>query len=232
MSKDFLPPGFMAMLRASQKPDDQTDEALLQSARDGRLSEISNHFYNHRKCDHQAGDQAILVTELIGNPSAILRKEDLVKTIFDSGFMAEEIFEALDDGTTPFEKDMWNLYAADPGEDAARAGGKLMAEYIRYCIINNDKYEMPLKQLFSTAASAIDESRRMSESVVAIQNALVDYVAIEGPTLPLNKGASMLNVFNDAEGAEWWTKKLVEIKRKESYSTTKGDIVSYEPVFQ
>ena len=56
----------------------------------------------------------------------------------------------------------------------------------------------------------------MLKSIQSVQADLVKYVTDEGPGMPLNRGAAILNEARDVFDARLWTRPLTQIETRET----------------
>lgn len=193
----------------------------------GSPHKLRDFIRQHENCEHLPDDQMRFVQNMMDAHQIHPRKSASISVLLERNFQADKFFEAIEQRNPEFEKRLWNFYAREPIADTAKAAAILVAEYIRYKILTTGKtYELPLDALFANA------SDRTKESILAIQNALVEYVANEGPNLALNRGGAMLKILaEDLDGSELWTRKLSDIQTKSGYHPVRGDVFSMKPVF-
>ena len=119
-------------------------------------------------------------------------------------------------------------------EDAAESLGMIMAEYIKYRMSTDPAgYKLDLNKLLPQMDADISAKARETilNSIQTVQHQLVEYVAREGNSLPLNRGAGLLSVGQDLPGSELWTKKIEDFSVRTRESLTAGTVREYSPVF-
>lgn len=227
-------PNFLSALFGNMGADTR-EEKLMTPAREGLTHQVRDYFYYNKSDFTIEDDKKHIAFDILKSPESYPAKADIVSILYDARFNTNDFFQSALIALPHIEERIWTLHAEDPSDDTAKAAGMLLAEYIKYRQVNDDEtyapdFELLVRPYGGTTDPALIEKLR--QSVIATQNALVDYVVGEGPQLILNHAAAFLNMMDDVPGAEIWMKKLAGLKEGNSYSISKGDIRTMRPVFQ
>lgn len=227
-------------------------EQLEVDAKVGNISGVQSFFANKRIHNDQQASRQIVLDTLMENPNDFARPCDLFEVLTRKDFDFEQFIirdkaavtvavvgGALRqvDNKSYDEKDIWNLYAKDARPETAKLAAILAAELMRIRICQGKDAMPDLQGLISADKGLTAETKKASirDSVIATQNALVDYIREEGRTLPLNRGGGFLIVAMDDSSQElrdFLTRKMTDAPLKTKYSIKEGDIAYAAPVYE
>lgn len=235
ISRDELPVFEQMMQDANGAPASQKYATFLKAAQMGSASLVGVYFDIHESCDHIASDKIRVIEDLVKTPqafSAPLKTYDALQKHIDmtDGYFGKQ--------SHAFDTMLWNMYAQSPSYEAAKVAATMMADYMRYRILQDTKYKPDFSflrgDLGTDGLSAEMDKVSKKDSVLTIQHALVDYVANEGPNLPLNRGAAMLPILASdvsAETSSIWSQKMTDFRLRRFEGLT-AEIVKVQPIFE
>jgi hypothetical protein len=209
---------------------------FLQASKIGSAGLIDLYFEIHGDCDHLDEDKVSIIGDLVKTPQDF---SDITKT-FESLLKHVDMVDGyFSKQSHSFDTMLWGMYAKKPSQEVVKIATTLMADYLRDRILQDNHYKPDfsflLNHLNTDGLAAEMNKVSQKDSVLMIQHALVDYVAKEGPNLPLNRGAAMLPVLSSdvkPEVAALWTHKMTDVTVSTKYSIKHGDIAVASPVFE
>lgn len=236
LSENELPLFEQMMDDANGKSDAQKYATFLKIVQTGNRDLIDVYFDIHEDCGHIAHDKVRIISDLVSAPQNFSAPAKSFVALSKHIDMTDGYFGKQ---SHAFDTMLWRMYAAQPSADVVKVATTLMADYLRYRLLQDMSYKPDFSfletDLKSNGLSAEMKGVSLKDSVVAIQNALVDYVANEGPNLPLNRGAAMLPILSQdakAQTSALWTKKITDFKAVTGFHPVKGDVVIATPVFE
>lgn len=216
--------------------DAQKYSTFLAAAQKGSESLIGLYVGIHDTCDHLEQDKIKIIEDLVRDPKSFdspLKSLDALTKHID---LTDGHFEKQ---SASFDKLVWKMYSEQSTHEVAQVGSRLMAEFLRAKLLQDPQYAPDFS--FLNAAQKQDDLGKgfkeasLRDSVKVIQNYLVDYVASEGPSLPLNRGAAMLPVLASdvkPQTAVLWEQKITDFKETSGYSLKHGEVLKTSPVYE
>lgn len=202
----------------------------------GSSTLIDVYFDIHSDCDHLEQDKIKIIDEMVREPSKLSKPLHTYQALTKHIDVNDGHF---DKQSASFDQLVWRMYAAQPTDEVAQVGARLMAEFLRHKLLRDMQYAPDFSFLTSGENGGAlwkeFKSVALKDSVKVIQNALVDYVSKEGPTLPLNRAAGMLPILaEDAkpQTSALWTQKISDFRITTGYSMQHGDVHKASPVFE
>jgi hypothetical protein len=235
---------FFASILAERK---ERLERMKNDARQGNISAVQGFFALSDAAGVQMSKYHLL-DDLFKMSAEFARPYDLFSALtyknfdFDEFLLRHKTREALnaidvDEHTSGYdEKDIWSLYAKDARPETARVAAILAAELMRVRICQGKEAMPDLQGVMGADTGLAAETRkvRIRDSIIATQNALVDYVREEGRTLPLNRGGGFLTVAMDDSSQDlqdFLTRKISDFRQRR-FESLQGEKVLLAPVFE
>jgi hypothetical protein len=131
---------------------------------------------------------------------------------------------------------LWGMNITDPREETVKTSAALLSEYLKFRMVRDESYKIDFTNIVEDLMEEhLDmSSSDISEAIIATQNALVDYVAEQGPVQPLNRGAAYLSlVENDVHHSlsSLWMKKVSMFRETSVDSVRQGSYIKLQPQF-
>lgn len=115
--------------------------------------------------------------------------------------------------------------AKSPYGPVSHTAGVLYAEFIRAAHMAGSGYNGLNADAVFAAAGAIPRAA-VEQSIVAVQNELVNHVDTDGPMMPFHRGAAFLLYLREENdpAAKLWTDRLEKVERRTVYDVKRGDL--------
>ncbi|MFA5592415.1 MAG: hypothetical protein WC989_03780 [Micavibrio sp.] len=212
---------------------------FLLAAKKADIAVMQAYSAMHKNSGHFEDDASRIIHKLIDDPHDFTSPLEVVSFLERQHISFEN---ALASYPGVLDLELWSMYARNPSSATARAAAVLLAEEMRLRVLREDETicDLPIIADYLQACGEIIGAKNhmdasfARDSIIATQNALVDYVAQEGPDLPLNRGAAMLSLMESEVGADvsrLWARKITDVKEVGKYSVKDGDYKVMEPVF-
>jgi hypothetical protein len=233
-----------AYTKESAYTKDKKPQGFDQFAEDlqnGNIAGVERYFDMHDGCGHVTLDKVIVVQVMIEHPEQFTKPLDVFHALTKKDFSFETLFK-FQDGTVgkPIQDpNLWTMYAESAKPDVAKVAAILIAEEMRHIITQNATgYKFDVQSLLQKkpgTLSAESEKTNMQNSLIATQNALVDYIREDGDTLVATRGAAFLKIMGTdlppniyqmtTQKITGFDQRRLESLRSESFKT----VPVYEP---
>jgi hypothetical protein len=204
-------------------------DQLLKSAQKGDAHSVEKYFIQHARCDHAAKDRAEVFDAILKDPKDFIRPAQIMNNL-SRGFEFGAYFKDKPERV----QDLWTVHARYPRPETAEFGAMIAAAYLRANVLYDTSFKMDFAALLKPAAGSKSLSAKLDDvqrrdSVIAVQNALVDFIREEGPKTPITSPAGMLHFLQAMEGVDAatssiWLRKITGFDTKTTYSMKDGDI--------
>lgn len=189
----------------------------------GDTRKLEDYFRQHSHCDHASQEATLALEELCARPDGIQNPVKMMELLLEN---RADIIHALSEAERShgsalgFERRLWRSDMRDASTDQVLAHATKIAEYLRYRIATGGEYQLPLTDLVTPDSCDMGQREKreaeLARLVIFNQNALVDYMAINGMRLPVNRGAGFLRLMDDQPGSELWQRKVVAVKEEQA----------------
>ncbi len=186
------------------------------------------------------GEAAVQVhaTEAIINffkePQKFKFPDQMISGLFEHVFSPSAFFKKYGDHIKP--PTLWGVCCQDMRPETAKAAAFFVAEGIRCRELAKDHFSFDIDKLFkdkAVSAKAAFDDQSFKASFLLVQNALVDLVEEASHSTSLTSGASILALMRDENlQAQFWAKKLHDVKIRNVMSLKEGDKTVYQMVFE
>lgn len=221
----------------------QDAEALLEAAKAGEIQTVKSIFFQNRHVAESIIVKCSLILGVISSPQDFSKPADLLREITATEFDYDDFFIPIShEGRGNLEIIMLQMYAKSPTTQTAEASAMILAEYLRRGVSSLGdgfglKYKALLEGKTDSNLTAISNQTNLKNSILAIQNALVDYVeaCVADRTFPINRGGKALPMMAEIaapEVSDFWSKKMTDIKVIKKYGVLFGATIRTQPVFE
>ncbi|PZP55971.1 MAG: hypothetical protein DI586_05210 [Micavibrio aeruginosavorus] len=201
---------------------------LTEIVKEGTAADLDFCLRTQRKTRYIETSLAVLAYDLIDTPGDFKNKPEIIEVMLKHGFDYGDIFSNEKQTDT-----IWTMYARSPSNDTKQAAAILLSELLKMTEAKfNARYQIPFDKILGKPDSLTGsfKQQKLEESILVTQNALVAYVAQEGPKLPVNRGAAFLNLIAKDVESDLWVRNMTGIKGSK-YCPLNGDLTFYKAVF-
>lgn len=214
---------------------------MIEAVKEGCLSQLEDY------CDLREGnadfssDKRVVVEAMVRTPEECLYKKRALALLTRNNFDFQSFF--LERPTLTIGA-LVGMYRTDPTPETAEVAAILTSEYLRLHVLNNLEFEIDMTNVCLHAERPTGRLQQAiaqasaRDSVIAVQNALVDYVRKEGPNMPMTRGAAVLSFLakdvateGSVETANFWTRKITGFREGARYSPQTGEKKYIKPQF-
>ena len=202
------------------------------------LTKFNQYLERNKDEPSLAWQKMSLLQSVIAQPELFGRIKD-VSDILMERMDFEKFFK---DGSASIANGVWQMCEKSPRPEVAQTGAVIIAEYLRYKVAKDPNFVSDFSGVFKndfTYGVAITGKMRhaaLRDSIVMVQNALVDAVANDKDKYVLNRGIPFLALYKEDAApnvSRIWTQKLQDVKFASKYDIVKGDMpATATPVFK
>lgn len=217
--------------KRKQEEVDNVNRALAE----GDVAVVEEFFRNHKGHSHVVQEKTKIASHMIMYPDYF--KNSLA--LFEVATATDYSFDHLFENRQIEESDLWTMPVRAATPDIVKVAARLLAEYIRREIALKDDYKFNPDKLIATytyadGLSGEAKKTEVKNTILAVQNALVDYVAEEGDNLMPTRGAAFLKIMGEdlPKGIHQLTTQKITGFHAKRLESLRGETFKTAPVFE
>lgn len=205
---------------------------MLEDVERGDVRNVQAFFRKIKGASREYEMKACALDKIITAPEKVSNASELIDAI-GKGFDYRSFFK---EGEDRIQKVLC-MYTRKPTPETAEAGARLVAEYLRVSILDNENFVPTFIVGIGDDASGVMDAMHkaaLQNSIIATQNALVDLVSQE-KSMPINLAPGMLRFLTGEvklDVSKIWTKKIISFDDKVKFHPTLGEMTSVKPRYE